>query len=121
MGLGDLDFKKLAQEDKDSLTVPFSEEEIKKVVWSCRSNKSPGLDGFNFKFIKQFWDVMKVDIEYFLHEFHLHRRIVRGGNPSFVVLIPRKESPQTIDDCRPISLIGCIYRILAKVISKLVE
>lgn len=115
--LGDLDFKKLSDEDKYSLTIPFSKEEIKKAVWSCGSTESPGPDGFNFKFIKRFWDVMKSDIECFLHEFHLHGRIVRGGNPSFVVLIPKKKSPQTVDDFRPISLIGCIYKILAKLLA----
>lgn len=36
------------------LTEAFSEEEIKRVVWDCESSKSPGLDGVNFGFIKEF-------------------------------------------------------------------
>ncbi|KAF1894440.1 hypothetical protein Lal_00043595 [Lupinus albus] len=39
-------FDKLGSLDKDSLT------EIRIAVWDCDSGKSPGPDGYNFKFIK---------------------------------------------------------------------
>jgi len=40
----------------------LSEEEFKNAVWSCDNSKSPGLDGFNFGFIKFCWDCLKEDI-----------------------------------------------------------
>jgi len=40
----------------------FHEDEINKVVWECGSEKSPGPNGLNFKFIKQFWQVIKLDV-----------------------------------------------------------
>lgn len=53
----------------------------------------------------------------FVNEFHQHGRIQRGGNPRFITLIPKKQESSNIKDCRPISLIGCMYKILAKLLA----
>ena len=41
----------------------------------------------------------------------------KGLNSSFIALIPKIKDPQVISDFRPISLIGCVYKIIAKVLS----
>lgn len=111
-------FKSIDDLDNKSLIAPFSEAEVRNAVWDCGSNKSPGPDGFTFGFIKEMWSTLKNDIMRFFVEFHQFGRIVRGGNASFVTLIPKKSNPQQIKDFRPISLIGCTYKILAKVLAK---
>jgi len=45
-------------------------EEIKEVVWDCDSNKSLGLDGFNFNFFKELWDLIKQDLSRVVMSFH---------------------------------------------------
>ena len=40
------------------------------------------------------------------------------SNASFIALIPKINDPQSFNDYRPISLIGCVYKILAKVLAK---
>lgn len=30
-------------------------EEIKNAVWACGTEKAPGFDGYNFKFIRKMW------------------------------------------------------------------
>ena len=67
----------------------FQEEEIRRAVWSCGSDKSPGPDGLNFKFIKQFWEVIKPDFLRFFDEFHVNEVFPRGLNASFIALIPK--------------------------------
>ena len=47
-------FQNIGQQKSDMLTECFHEDEIKTVVWDCGSEKSPGPDGLNFKFIKEF-------------------------------------------------------------------
>lgn len=47
-------FKTITSQQNDLLTERFQEEEMKRAVWSCGSDKSPGPDGLNLKFIKQF-------------------------------------------------------------------
>ncbi|GKU87429.1 hypothetical protein SLEP1_g1825 [Rubroshorea leprosula] len=95
----------------------FSEEEIKNAVWDCESSKSPGPDGFNFKFVKCMWEDKKTEIAGFVREFQEQGRIVRGSNASFITLIPKVENPQKIEEYRPISLIGVMYKIIAKLLA----
>ncbi|GAU19481.1 hypothetical protein TSUD_77250 [Trifolium subterraneum] len=54
-GIDNLQFKRLNQLESSSLITPFSEAEVKSAVWDCDSFKSPGPDGVNFGFIKDFW------------------------------------------------------------------
>ena len=61
-----------------------------------------GPDGFNFNFIKSFWDVLKVDFWNCIKLFEATGNITSGCNPSFVVLIPKKINPLVFSDYRPI-------------------
>jgi len=72
----------------------------------------------NFKFIKEFWDVIKPDLMRFLDEFHVNGVFPKGTNASFLALIPKVHDPQSLNKYRPISLIGCVYKIVAKVLSR---
>ena len=96
---------------------PFKEEEISSAVWACGSDKSPGPDGFNFRFIKHFWKELKPEFLRFFAEFHVNVVFPKGVNSSFIALIPKIKDPQYISDFRPISLIGCHYKVIAKVLS----
>ncbi|GKV45171.1 hypothetical protein SLEP1_g52281 [Rubroshorea leprosula] len=115
--LDGINFNQLSQTDSESLTAVFFEEEIKNAVWDCDSSKSPGPDGFNFRFIKVMWEDIKHDIISFAQEFHESGKLVRGSNASFIVLIPKVENPQRIEEYRPISLIGVMYKIIAKLLA----
>ena len=110
-------FQSLSQQHNDMLTARFEEEEVKTAVWECGSDKCPGPDGLNFKFIKQFWQLMKPEILRFLDEFYVNGVIPKGCNASFITLIPKVADPQILNDYRPISLIGCIYKIVSKVLA----
>lgn len=100
------------------LTERFLEEEVKGAVWDCENSKCPGPDGFNFRFIKEFWETMKGDICRFVNELHQNGRLPKGSNSAFISLIPKKENPQHLGDFRPISLVGCMYKILAKILAR---
>lgn len=116
--LDGISFKQVSDSDNAILTAPFSEDEIKAAVWDCGSDKSPGSDGFNFRFIKEFWNTIKPEICAFIHEFYESGKLVRGFNPSFVTLIPKVENPVQLKDYRPISLISSMYKILAKLLAR---
>ena len=53
----------------------------------------------------------------FLHEFHRNGHLAKGINSTFIALIPKVDSPQRLNDFRPISLVGSLYKILAKVLA----
>lgn len=71
----------------------------------------------NFNFIKQFWDIIKPEFIRFFDEFFINGRFPKGSNASFIALIPKTNSPQSLNDYRPISLIGCVYKIMSKVLA----
>ncbi|XP_071694498.1 uncharacterized protein [Rutidosis leptorrhynchoides] len=86
---GEIEFSKA-----NTLEFPISEAEIVEALNDCGSSKAPGLDGFNLRFFEKFWDVIKVDVE-----------------------VPKKCDPIILSDFRPISLIGSLYKIVAKILS----
>lgn len=110
-------FRKLSAWDNDLLTNPFMEDEIKEAVWSCEVDKAPGPDGFTFKFWKRYWELIKVDVIRFIKDFESSGVIAKGCNSSFISLIPKTSDPLTLKEYRPINLIGCIYKVLSKVLA----
>ncbi|GAU19761.1 hypothetical protein TSUD_78870 [Trifolium subterraneum] len=113
----DLQFNTLSFAKGGSLVKPFSVEEVKAAIWNCDSYKSPGPDGINFGFLKEFWPEMRVDTMRFITEFHRNGKLSKGINSTFITLIPKVDSPQKLNDFRPISLVGSLYKILAKVLA----
>jgi len=104
-------------EEGGGLVKPFSMDEVKVAVWNCDSFKSSGLDGINFGFIKEFWQDMKDDTMRFVSEFHHNGKLSKGINTTFIALIPKVDSLQRNNDFRPISLVGSLYKILAKLLA----
>lgn len=70
--------------------------------------------------MKEFWEDVKTDFMRVMTKFHANGRIVKGVNCSFIVLILKK-NPGYMLDFRPISLIVCIYKVLAKVLANILE
>lgn len=53
----------------------------------------------------------------FFRDFHEWGRFVRSLNAMFLVLIPKKGGADDLRDIRPISLVGGLYKLLAKVLA----
>ena len=53
-----------------------------------------------------------------MQEFYNNSKLVKGLNSSFITLILKKSSPSGLTDYRPISLVGVVYKVLAKVLAK---
>jgi len=70
LSVSNLRFRTLSVVEGGSLTKPFSLNEVKEIIWDYNSFKSPGPDGVNFDFIKDFWLDLKDDVMRFVSEFH---------------------------------------------------
>jgi len=92
-GAENLLFKQLTFAEGRSLILPFTELEVKNAVWDCDSFKSPGPDGVNLDFIKDFWEDIKGDVMRFISEFHRNGKLSRGINSTFIALIPIVDNP----------------------------
>ncbi|GJY60989.1 kinase-like domain, phloem protein 2-like protein, partial [Tanacetum coccineum] len=92
-------------------------DEIKKAVWECGTDKAPGPDGFTFGFFRQFWYLVDKEVFEAVRYFFVHSDLPRGCNSSFIVLIPKFSDANLVKDFRPICLIGIIH-ILESIRSK---
>ena len=57
----------------------------------------------------------------FFKEFHEQGKFVKSINATFLVLIPKKHNVADFKDLRPISLVGGLYKILAKVLANRIK
>ena len=102
---------------REGLQSEFSEEEILKALHDCCGDKAPGPDGMTMAFLQANWDTLRSDVLRLFLEFYHKGKFVSSLNATFIGLIPKKANAEDIRDYRPISLIGCIYKLLSKVLA----
>ena len=112
-----LDFNRIDGEDAARLEEAFTEEEVFSALSDLNGDKAPGPDGFSLSFWKFSWDFAKEEVMGFLKEFHEHDRFVRSLNSTFLVLILKKAGAKDLRDFIPISLVGGLYKLLAKMLA----
>lgn len=102
----------------DELECEFNELEVWKAVNLLGTDKSPGPDGFTLEFFKKCSNILKSDIMRVFQDFFQNGIINVGHNETYICLISKKIDAHTVDDFRPISLTTCLYKIIARVLSK---
>ncbi|WKA01615.1 hypothetical protein VitviT2T_019886 [Vitis vinifera] len=112
-----LDFNRIGDKETARLKEVFSEDEVFLALSNLNGDKAPGPNGFPLSFWQFCWDFVKEEVMGFLKEFHEHGRFVRSLNSTFLVLIPKKAGVEDLRDFRPISLVGRLYKLLAKVLA----
>nr|GEW66707.1 glucose-methanol-choline oxidoreductase, FAD/NAD(P)-binding domain protein [Tanacetum cinerariifolium] len=69
------------------LECAVSKEELKRAVWECGTDKSPGPDGLSFGFYRQFWSSIENDVFVAVSHFFTFEDIPNGCNSCFIALI----------------------------------
>lgn len=105
------------RDDLNILEEPFTKEEIDNVIKELPLDKAPGPDGFNTNFIKHCWDIIAPDFYALIQDFFDGKANLQSINSSFNTLIPKKDSPATANDYRPISLLNCSIKIINKLLA----
>jgi hypothetical protein len=112
-----LEFEVLSLDEAARLEDPFEEREVREVINSMDRDKAPGPDGFSLAFFQDCWEVVKGDFMAVFEDFHAHGKFVKSINSTFISLIPKFPGAKEIKDFRPISLVGGVYKIIAKVLA----
>lgn len=97
---------------------PFTLEEIKAAIWACGSDRTPSSDGFSFLLLKKHWDVIGNKFYFVVKHFEANGFIDKGCNASFITLVPKIQDPILMCNFRPISLIGCLYKTISKILAE---
>ncbi|CAK8564782.1 unnamed protein product [Lathyrus sativus] len=112
------DIQNLSAKDNNMLVEQFLAEEIREVISSTDGSKSPGPNGFNFKFLNQCCSIVEGDIVNIVSHFHKFASLPKFSASSFITLILKKEQPMKLKDYRPISLITCVYKLISKLMAR---
>ncbi|XP_074305940.1 uncharacterized protein LOC141641166 [Silene latifolia] len=97
----------------NSVTIP----EIKAALHSIDRNKSPGMDGYSSGFFVDTWETTGQDFCDAILEFFATGKMPRAANSTLVALIPKKNSPQSVTEFRPISYCTVYYKTASKILA----
>ncbi|KAF7831683.1 reverse transcriptase [Senna tora] len=122
---GDRDFRDalcfvdrvISEEDNLMLRRKVTMEEIKAATFELGGLKAPGPDGFSGLFFQHSWDVIKNDLFYMVQGFFERGDSISVLNETNIVLIPKIEKPEKVEQFRPISLCNFSYKIVSKIIT----
>jgi hypothetical protein len=91
--------------------------EIRAAVKAIPNKKMPGGDGVPIEFFKHALPVIEEDLLVLVTEVFGSYQISRNLNTSQIVLLPKSRNRTQITNYRPISLLGTIYKIIAKLMA----
>jgi hypothetical protein len=87
----------LGNVDKDGISDPFLEEEVRIAISQMPSDKAAGPDGFTGAFFKACWHIIKDDImRVVLHFNNLRVAHLQWVNSANIVLLPKKDGAEEI-------------------------
>ena len=117
-----LDIPKLSFEESMSLESNLTLGEIKNVLKSFQSNKSPGGDGFSKEFFETFFDLIGTHLLNSYNEAFTKGQLSISQRRGVICLIPKDDSDLTeLSNWRPLTLLNVDYNILAKAIGQRIE
>lgn len=99
--------------DLECLVDMFSTQEIDSLISIIPADKALGPDGFNGFFMKKCWHIIAQDYYRLASHFHAGCTIWKSCS-SYITLVSKKNSPETVNDYGPISLMGLSLKFLTK-------
>lgn len=118
-----LEFASLDESNQLSLEKEFEKAEIIAALREAKGDKAPSPNGFTMAFFQKCWCLLERDVMAFFADFHRQSIFKKSLNATFLCLclIPKKINMVNIKDFRPISLVGSLYKLLSKVLDKLIS
>lgn len=109
--------KQVNEQQRQELTEPIQEIEIFNALHDIGDLKAPGLDGYNAKFFKHCWDIVKPDLSNTIKYWFRTSTMFKGFNSTIVTLIPKTPAAKYIKDYRPIACCSTVYKIYSKILT----
>jgi len=108
---------RLSVEKSKELVKEVTIEEIEEAFMSCDPTKAPGYDGFNLKCLKHVGPAVGAEFSRCILNFFEEGKLPAGLNTTWVTLLPKKKDAIDITDFRAISMVGSMYKVIAKIMS----
>ncbi|KAL3825541.1 hypothetical protein ACJIZ3_021570 [Penstemon smallii] len=111
-------FPNVVNEEENNILCKIpSPKEIKQVMFSFASEKSPGPDGLPALFYKYFWSTTGITLVHAVRHFFKSGFMLKAINHTFVTLIPKIANASRVEHFRPISLCNISYKVISKIIA----
>ena len=78
------------------------------------NQKAPGPNGLPALFYKRYWNIVGKSVIEAVKSFFTSGRLLKEVNSSLIVLIPKFQSPSSVNHFRPISLCNTMYKTISK-------
>jgi hypothetical protein len=121
-GMFNIEGKKLKDESHDSLTKPIEEQEIWTIIKNNPPDKSPGTDGLNNEFYREYWQMIgKYVIKAMNHGLE-KGLLCLSQRRGVISLIPKPQKDlEELKNWRPITLLNQDYKYLTKAIANRIQ
>ncbi|KAL9674104.1 hypothetical protein QQ045_030374 [Rhodiola kirilowii] len=107
----------ITEEMNQALLEDISEEEVRRAVFNLSPLKAPGLDGFPALFYQKNWGRIRGYLVDFVRDFWMNGELDNRVNRTMIVLIPKKNDADRMEDLRPISLCTVAVKIITKILT----
>jgi hypothetical protein len=101
--------------ENNLLTALYTEEEVKKAVFQMEHNKAPGPHGFPAEFYQTFWEVIKPNLLELFSLLHVGQLELFRLNFGEIILLPKINEGERIQQYRPICLLNVSFKNFTKV------
>jgi hypothetical protein len=78
---------------------------------------APGPDGFGAGFFQEYWEIIKSEVIAATTQFFSSGWLLPGFNSNTIVLIPKNNNADTIEQYRPIALANFQFKIISKIMA----
>ncbi|XP_074298006.1 uncharacterized protein LOC141628805 [Silene latifolia] len=109
--------RKVGMEERAKLGRIYSKIEVRQAVFQLGPLKSPGPDGIPAAFYQKYWSIVKDDVINGALNILNSGTVLKEFNKTFIVLIPKNNCPESVEDFRPISLCNVIMKVVTKCIA----
>lgn len=94
-----------------------SDTEIHDAVYALNKDGAPGPDGFGAIFYQTYWRIVKNDVIKAVQDFFTHGKLLNNFNSNTIVLIPKDNNADSVNQFRPITLANFKFKIISKVLA----
>ena len=114
--LNGLDLPQISEDQKAMLNDPLLHDEVAEAVKELNNNKSPGTDGLPIEIYKFFWPKLGRFLFEVYKEILEDKKLHLSARCGIIALLEKLNKDMLyLENWRPLSLLNCDYKILAKV------
>ncbi|CAI7862715.1 unnamed protein product [Closterium sp. NIES-53] len=109
--------KTLNAEGAGRLAAPWTISEVKKAMNELPRGKAPGADGLPKELLEDNWDLLGDTVMDFMQDFEATAELPESFSTAVTILLHKKGEKTDLGNYRPITLLGAVYKIVAKLLA----